>query len=401
MRIILVPVGFPSRARPSVGIAILRRAQAIAALGHDVSVFTALPLAPPFGPKWSSYRAVPEYDVVGGIPVHTVRVPMLPRMIGFEYVPLLLHAAFERELDRVRPDLVHASFLLPGGQIVVRQNRVPAVVTAHGYDAYDVPNRRPGLRRASIEAVTGAARVTAVSAFLAKHLADLTPRHVDVIWNGADEDVFFPRDRSECRKSFGLPENRCIVAFAGHLVRAKGVFELIEAAACIDPSVRPLPVLAGEGSQRPELEELARTRGVEARFLGRVEHSRIPELFGAADVVTLPSYYEGLPNVVCEAMLSGRAVVATIAGGIPEIIDHERTGLLVPAREAQPLAAALERCTADAEFRDRLAQNAREFAVENLTWKISAQRYERLYEEVLEEWSARSSTIPTRTLHAS
>ncbi len=268
MRILIVPVGFPSRARPSVGIAILRRAQALANLGHEVHVFTTLPLAPPLGRKWSSYCAVPEYDVVDGIPVHTARVPMLPRLIGFEYVPVLLRNAFERELDRVQPDIVHASFLLPGGQLVVRQRRIPSIVTAHGYDAYDVPYRRPGLRRACVEAVARASRVTAVSAYLARYVERLAPRHVDVIWNGADERFFYPRDRMDCCKRLGLPAERCIVAYAGHMVRAKGVFELIEATARIDPMHRPLLVLAGEGAQRAEPRDAVKNVRYRRRLFG-------------------------------------------------------------------------------------------------------------------------------------
>jgi glycosyltransferase involved in cell wall biosynthesis len=401
MRILIVPVGFPSKARPHVGIAILRRSQALAALGHDVSVFTALPLAPPLGRKWSSYRAVPEHDVVDGIPVHTVRVPILPRLVAFEYVPFLLQAAFERELDRVQPHIVHASFLLPGGQLVVRQQRVPCIVTAHGYDAYDLPYRRPGLHRACVEAVSGATRATAVSAYIARYVEQLTSRQVDVIWNGADERFFFPRDRFECRRSLGLPADRCLVAYAGHMVRAKGVFDLVEAVSRIDPSKRPLLALAGEGAELAEVEALARARGITAMFLGRLDHARIAELFAAADVVTLPSYYEGLPNVVCEAMLSGRAVVASTAGGIPEIVQHERSGLLMAPGDVDALAESLARCCQDAAFREELARGALAFARENLTWSISARRYEQLYEEVLADWRSQHSTIPIRTRHAS
>lgn len=401
VRVLIVPVTFPSPSRPGSGIAILRQAQATAALGHDVSVFTALPAAPPVGAKWSSYRAVREHDVVGGIPVHTVRVPMLPRLIAFEYVPLLLRPAFEAELDRVRPDIVHAAFLLPGGQLAVRQQRVPVIVTAHGYDAYDLPNRRAGLKRACMEAVNGATCVTAVSAFLAEHLQRLTSRPIDVIWNAGDESVFYPRDRAACRQSAGLPLERAVVLFAGHVVRAKGIFELIEAIARLDPAPRPLLVVAGSGSERADAEALATRLGIEVRFLGAVEHARIPELFGAADIVALPSYYEGLPAVVCEAMLSGRTVVATTAGGIPEVVQHERTGLLVPAKEIEPLAEALRRCTTDTALRNKIERNALLFAQTELTWKVTAQRYERLYEQVLAEWRSRSATIPNRTQYAS
>lgn len=388
MRILFVPNDFPSAANPQVGIFILRRVQAIAALGHEVSVLLPVPYAPPIGEKWRAYNAIPEHDVVGGIPVHAVRVATPPRFIGVEYIPMLLRGKLEREIDRFRPDVVHASYLLPCGQLVVRQTRVPSVVTTHGYDAYDLPFRRPGLYRASVEAVSKATRVTAVSGYLGRCLQQLAPRSVDVIWNGADERFFFPRDRAACREELDLPRDRCIVAYAGYLLREKGLFELIEATARIAVEERPLLVLAGSGEVRGELEARAADLGVETLFLGALQHERIATLFGAADVVTLPSYYEGLPNVVCEAMLSGRAVVASDVGGIPEIVQNGESGLIVPAREVAPLAEALRRACTDPALRERLAGAARAFAAEHLTWRVSAKRYEALYEEVAENWPA-------------
>jgi glycosyltransferase involved in cell wall biosynthesis len=375
-----------------MGIFILRRVQAIAALGHDVSVLVPVPYAPPVGAKWRTYNSIPEREIVGGIPVHAVRIITPPRFIAAEYMPLLMRPAIEREIDDFQPDIIHASYLVPCGQAVVRQRRVPTIVTSHGYDAYDLPHRRPGLRRACVEAVSKATRVTAVSGYLARCLQDLVPRNVDVIWNGADERFFFPRDRVECRAAFNLPRDRVIVAYAGFLLREKGLFELVDAISRIPAQERPLLVLAGDGPVRPELENAAARMRVDTRFLGALAHERIGLLFGASDVVTLPSYYEGLPNVVCEAMLSGRAVVASAVGGIPEIVQHERTGLIVPPRDAGALFESLSRCNADARLRDRLAMHAREFAAATLTWRRSAKRYEDLYLQTLEGLSGKAMT---------
>lgn len=384
MRVLIVANDFPSAHRPQMGIFILRRAQAMMALGHEVEVLTHVPLAPPIGEKWGAYAAIPEHDVVGGIPVRTVRVPMLPRMIGAEYTARMLAPDLEREIDRFHPDIVHASYLMPSGQLAVSQTRVPAVVTAHGLDAYDVPMRRPGLRRASAQAVAQAARVTAVSGYIAKCLQRLAFRHIDVIWNGADERFFYPRERAACRRALGLQADRTIVAYAGYVLRDKGLFELVQALERIDQGERPLLVVAGDGDDRAELEREAAARNVEAVFLGAMPHDRIAEVFGAADIATLPSYYEGLPNVVCEAMLSARAVVASTAGGIPEIVQSGRSGLLVPPREVQPLTDALLRMTRDREFRASAAESARAFASVHLTWRGSAKRYDALYREVVE-----------------
>jgi teichuronic acid biosynthesis glycosyltransferase TuaC len=386
MRILFVPKDLPTESNPHRGIFILRRIQAVAALGHEVSALVPVPYAPNVTAKWRAYNAVPERRRLEGIPVHTVRVPILPRFIGAEFLPLFLRGALEREMREFKPDIVHASYLIPCGQLVVRQRQVPSIVTTHGFDAYHLPYKRPGLYRASVEAVSKATRVTAVSGYLAQCLQRLAPRKVDVIWNGADERFFYPRDRLASRAQLDLPPDRCIVAYAGNLLRNKGLVELVEAIGRMTAHERPLLVLAGTGELRADLEAAAADLHIDVRFLGGLPHSQIGTLFGAADIVTLPSYYEGLPNVVCEAMLSQRAVVATTAGGIPEIVQNERTGLLVPPRDAQALSAALERCVTDREFRERLAAAAHEFASANLTWTLSAKRYEHLYQETIDDW---------------
>lgn len=382
MRILVVPALFPSSQQPGASIFILRRLEALRDLGHELSVLRIVPYAPPVTQKWSAYSGIAEHETIAGFPVHTVRAPIPPRMIGVEYLPLILRPVLDREIARVKPDIVHASYLVPSGQLVVRQHAVPSVVTSHGVDAHTWPARRPGIRRACREAVAKANRVTAVSGAIGARLRELADREIDVIWNGGDERFFYPRDRGESRETLGLPQDRPLIAFAGNLLRAKGLFELVEAAGSL-ADLRPVLALAGQGPERAALEAAAHERDVDLRMLGRLDSTGIGTLFGAADVVTLPSYAEGLPNVVCEAMLSGRAVVASTAGGTPEIVRHEHSGLLVEPRSAADLAAALRRVLEDATLRDSLASAAREFAQEHLTWRVSARGYDRVYRKAL------------------
>lgn len=376
MRILVLPKEFPSAAAPQAGIFILRRVQALRELGHEIEVVRIVPAAPPITRKWRTYASIPREETVEGVPVRTIRAVFPPRMIAMEYLPLQVHAALAREIARFRPNVLHASFLIPSGQIAVRQS-VPAVVTAHGGDAYAWPKRRPGLRNAAREAIMGARRVTAVSSFIGACVREIADREVDVIWNGGDERFFFPADRLRARAALGIDASRPVVAFAGNLLRAKGTFDLLSAAAAMTQP-RPLLVFAGAGADEAALRVQAEQTGLEVRFMGRLEQRRLAELYAAADVVTLPSYNEGMPNVVCEAMLSGRAVVASTVGGIPEIVQSERTGLLVPPGEPQELRRALERVLDDADLREGLAQRAREFAAAHLTWRISAQHYDRV-----------------------
>lgn len=357
------------------GIFILRRVQALRELGHEISVLRIVPYAPPIGEKWRAYRSLPDAYEVEGIPVRTMRAVIPPRRIALEFLPWQVRRGLHAEIARFKPDVLHASFLIPCGQIAVRQRLVPTVVTAHGGDAYSWPNAREGLRKAAREAILKATRVTAVSGYIRRCVQSLAQRDVEVIWNGGDERFFFPQERAAARERLLLSGDRFVIAFAGNVLRAKGLFDLVDAVAGLN-AFSPLLIVAGAGADEAALREHADRRRVELRLLGRLPQAGVASMFAAADVVALPSYGEGLPNVVCEAMLSGRTVVASTVGGIPEIVENGRTGLLVTAGNSAELRSALEACAGDAESRNRMANAAREFAAANLTWRISARRYD-------------------------
>lgn len=388
MRILFVPKDFPTPENPNSGIFILRRIQAMQALGHDVSVLRMTPWAPPGGPPhWRAYRAIPRDTDVEGIPVRTVRALVPPRMIGAEYVPLQLSGALRREIARTRAQIVHASYILPCGLLAVRQRMVPSVVTMHGIDAHTWPKRRAGLRRATREVLTRASQMTAVSRFLAEVVQEVEPCDVRVIWNGAEERFFFPAPPAPAREALGVDSGRLVIAYAGSLDREKGVFDLIEAASRI-VKFNPLLLIAGTGTQAEAMQEQARRLGVDLRLLGARDQAGVAQMFAAADIVALASYIEGLPNVICEAMLGARAIVSTAVGGVPEIVEDGVSGLLVPIGEPAKFAQALERAAADPSLREKLASNARAFAQQHLTWRTSARKYEAMYDDVLARCAA-------------
>lgn len=393
MRVLVIPKDFPTPQNPQAGIFILRRLQAMQERGHDIFVLRIVPYSPPFGPeRWRVYNALPRDTVVEGIPVRTIRALIPPRMIGVEYLPLQVHGAVAAELRRVRADLVHASYILPCGQIAARQN-VPSIVTMHGIDAHTWPDRRPGIRRATREVLRKATQMTAVSRALAREIQRVEPCDVRVIWNGAEERFFFPRDRAAARSALGLPADRFVVAYAGVMDREKGVFDLLDAAARL-PERRPLLVFAGTGIDAAGVHEEANKRGVELRMLGRLPQEGIAQVYAAADVVALASWLEGMPNVICEAMLSQRAVVSTMVGGVPEIVRDGEEGLLVPIGDTAAFARALDQCAGDPDLRNQLAENARAFAAQHLTWRNSARYYDELYHEVRERGVRKAAAAP-------
>lgn len=144
-------------------------------------------------------------------------------------------------------------------------------------------------------------------------------------------------------------------------------------------------LLIGNGPLRTELEELARHLGITDRTAFMGERSDIADILSRLDVLVLPSFSESSPNVIGEAMAAGVPVVATRVGGIPELIDHGNTGLLVPNGDEAALANGLEYCLRNAGLRESLARNAAKFAEKHLALNAVRNRYECLYAECLAE----------------
>jgi glycosyltransferase involved in cell wall biosynthesis len=177
----------------------------------------------------------------------------------------------------------------------------------------------------------------------------VAPERVTVIYNGIDPAASAPRrSREAVREELRARSEIPILLCAARLADDKGQEDLIRAVASLQPVHPDLRVLiVGEGSRRPALEALVAAAGLGAQiqFLGF--RSDVPDLLGAADVVVIPSYREGVPNIALEAMAAGRPVVATAVSGTPEAVIDGETGLLVPPGQPDALAGALARILAD------------------------------------------------------
>jgi glycosyltransferase involved in cell wall biosynthesis len=245
-----------------------------------------------------------------------------------------------------QPDLILNYWLYPDGYAAVRMARelgVPVIVGAIGSDL----RRRndPITVRRVRETMIGADAVITVSEELRQQaiLQGVPADRVTAILNGCDTSVFYPGDREIARKQVGCDQSDELIVYAGNLLAAKGLGELLEAFVGLAQS-RPQARLAmvGQGPYRDTLARRIAMAGMEKRVIlpGRCDAVGIAQWMRAADVFCLPSYSEGCPNVVVEALACGRPIVATNVGGIPELVKTA-SGLLIPPREAAALRGAL------------------------------------------------------------
>lgn len=365
MRVLIVTKIFPNAAEPLSAPFNRQQFAALARHAEIVDVLATIPSFPGAGlvARWSSagrLAQVPRRDTIAGLPVRHPRTLFVPRLGHGTWGPLYL-ASIAPLLPRYRGkiDVVLASWAYPdgfAGVLAAQLLGVPAVVKLHGSDI-NVNAKLPGPRRQLAWALPRAARVVAVSQPLADEVAALgvARSRIALVRNGVDGELFAPRDRAEARRELGLPVDGAIALYVGNLKAAKGVLDLRDAFAQL-AARRPDAhlVVVGGGDERAALEAAA-AREPRLHVVGPRPLPEIPRYLAACDVLTLASWAEGTPNVVLEALASGRRVVATAVGGVPDLLDDPLLGELVPARDPTALAAALDRALAQPYDPDAVA----------------------------------------------
>ena len=202
-----------------------------------------------------------------------------------------------------------------------------------------------------------------------------------VIHNGIDVDKYgVGADRLTVRRSLGLGDEHFVVLMVANLIRYKGHREAIQSFARIRAAnTHARLVLVGTGPEEEALRRMADELGIapEVMFLGR--RRDVPVLLSAADVFLLASHEEGFPNAVLEAMAAALPIVATDVGGLREQIGGGEAGVLVPARDCDAMAAALDGLATNAEERRRIGEAARDRVRRAFSWDTAVARHAALY----------------------
>ncbi len=266
------------------------------------------------------------------------------------------------------------------GRLAAHAAGVPVVVTAEM--AVDLWKGRGQLaidRRLAHWTDRVVGNSNAVVAFYRK--AGIPEARLAMIPSGIGDEEPPAVDPRAVRAEFGWPGEAPLVLFAGRLAAQKGVDDLLEALDLlrhVRPDVRSL--IVGDGPLRSGLEETAHALDLDrrVRFLGHRDD--VPRLLAAADLLVLPSLYEGLPNIVLEAMRSRKPVVATAAPGTTEVVDDGKTGLLVPLRNPPALAQAIRTVLQDPDLARNLGHAGRARVESEFRADTMVARFAELYE---------------------
>ena len=390
MRVLTITHNYPRFSGDPAGAFVARIAEGVAAHGHEVEVVA--PHAPGTAPseriasvQVRRFRYAPDAleRVAYSGDLHQGALLSPLAAIAFPSFWLAFGRAVGRAVRRFAPDIIHAHWWVPGGWFARRWG-VPYVITCHGSDVR-LLERSELVRKAAAGVFRRAAAVTSVSNFLAHDLGRLLPdlrERVLVTPMPVDTDSF----QSGAAAAKAIPPR---ILFAGNLVQSKGVDVLLRAAALLGGRGVDFHLkILGQGPQESELKRLTEElklgdRVVWSRF---VSQSLMPGEYGASTVTVLPTRgsAEGLGLTLVEALLAGAAVVGTRAGGIPEVVRHEETGLI--ARDGDPgdLAHQIERLLRDASLRDRLTRAGKEQVLHTYSPETAVRRFLDVYDAAID-----------------
>ncbi|MET9015777.1 glycogen synthase [Streptomyces olivaceoviridis] len=280
---------------------------------------------------------------------------------------------------------------------------IPHVVTAHsleplrpwkaeqlggGYALSGWAERTAVEAADAVIAVSGAMRDDILACYPA-----LDPARVHVVHNGIDTRLYRPDHGTDALTRHGIDPTRPYVLFVGRITRQKGVPHLLRAVRDIDPGTQV--VLCAGAPDTPEIErefqelfeELRRVRAGVFWIPQMLPRTEVIQLLTHATVFACPSVYEPLGIVNLEAMACGTPVVASRVGGIPEVVDDGRTGLLVDVDDGfeSGLARALDAVLGDPDAARRMGEAGRVRAVGEFGWDAVARRTAGLYEEIVKQ----------------
>jgi glycosyltransferase involved in cell wall biosynthesis len=384
VNVLFLTHSFPRDDGDAAGSFVLRLARALA--NEDVAVRVVAPGADGLqshtsfaGVEVDRFRYAPrKYETLayGGNMAAQVRDSWSAKvtLVGFLGAEFRAGIKARREFH---PDIVHAHWWFPNGVAatwVARMGGIPLVTTLHGTDvrmARNIPASRPVFRHV----LKHSAAVTAVSRWLAQETQSIVSVPAPIVAPMPVATELFDITTT-------LPRTRRLL-FVGRLMPQKGIELLLGALAQL-PSDVGLDVV-GDGPDRGAMEALATSLGVADRvqWHGAVKQHALPAFYQRALALVVPSAEEGLGLVAVEAQLSETPVVAFDSGGLPDVIQHDRTGVLVRERSADALGAGIRAVLARDDAGASLGAAGRLHALATFAPESVAKRYAELYRSVI------------------
>lgn len=326
------------------------------------------------------------------------------------------------ERDEIHYDLIHSNFWM-SGWVAAELRQRSGIPVVHIFHAMGKTKRRhqqrvdtsPGNRiKTELEVIAGVDKIIAQCPNERTELIDdygADPAKIALIPSAVNTSIFHPVARAEARQKVGLEASKKVVVYVGRLLPRKDIRNIVRALALLvrqseSREDAPMLMVVGGESESPdptatseigELQKLARELGVSdhVRFTGKRQPELLRYYYSAADVAVTTPWYEPFGLTPLEAMACSRPVIGSAVGGITFTIKDGETGLLVPPRDPEALAASLRRLLDQPGLSRRMGLAARKRVEREFSWPIVAMRTGALYDKTLAEHLVEPLSIET------
>lgn len=315
---------------------------------------------------------------LGGSSIDGIDTTIIPRRSRIRY--LMLASQARREAMAFSPNLVHAHSAAGYGWWALRSRFSPTLVSVWGTDIMSLPSNPIG-RSIVRRAVSGANWVSATSAALKRVALDVAPEVKDRI-SVIPFGVVVP-DRAE-----PLPPGPVRLCYAKGHAPVYGPDVLLHALVLAAQDLPDISLtMAGSGEMTSQLRQQVSESGLDnrVRFAGFVPHDDIYDFIRQHHIMVMPSRREGFGVAALEAMACARPVIASDVGGIPELVDHGRNGILVEPDNVDALARAIVELVSGPDLMSRMGQAGYEVVKERYDWERSLDMMAELYERLIYE----------------
>ena len=325
-----------------------------------------------------------------------LEISAIPERFRFDtsVLPALRKIVVSKAPDIVLTHQVKSHLLMKLSRL---SQQYPWVAFHHGYTTTDRKMRAYNLlNRWSLPAADGV--VTVCEAFARDLSVAGVPRErIHVQHNSIRPEPVASLEESKLlRQRLDIGDEEALVLTVGRLSREKAQTDLLVAFNLLlktNPDTRAKLVIVGEGPERGRLAAAAASVGLSDRITFTGEVGNVQPYYGAADVFVLPSHSEGSPYVLLEAMAARVPIVATVVGGVPEMVKDEESALLVPSGNPRALASAIARVLHDPELAVRLTENAYRLVTTSYAPETQIRSLLKLYLSLLRSQAGNNSTV--------
>ncbi len=292
------------------------------------------------------------------------------------YIPFLLHSVSKLFFSDY--DVIHAHFVPHSALMPAIFKRKPLVIQFHGSDARLIPWKNRFNYYLTVYVIRKADVIIAVSeeikTILVSRFGVLSSK-IEVISVGVDTEMFYPMNKQEVRMSLGIGAEKKIALFVGRITEMKGV-DLLYKCASLTPDIDYVFIGKKNDEKGKTLKNCV--------FVGELSHSKIPLWMNAADIIVLPSYSEGLPTVVAEALSCGIPAIVSDVGGCPEIVEDGVTGFVIGVGDVNQLVDRTLSLFSEKGITQKMGNSGRLYVVERYDHKYLIDKLIVIYENLCE-----------------